>query len=120
MLDASPCSALTVNPVCFQITGMSLKKKSQECAKLMESEQWGELSRDSVGSLDRILIKPAAQGYRWAVPEFGRNRMRNFLDNLGEPVIFINEEESPGLKKGGAAKATFCATTGLWPVFFSR
>src|SRR6266700_1538117 len=41
--------------------------------------------------LDRILIKPVAQGYRWAVPEFGRNRMRNFLDNLGEPVIFIND-----------------------------
>lgn len=57
MLDASPCSALTVNPVCFQITGMSPEKKSQECAKLMEGEQWGELSRDSVGSLDRILIK---------------------------------------------------------------
>ena len=41
--------------------------------------------------MDRILIKPVAEGYRWVVPEYGRNRMRNFLDNLGEPVIFIND-----------------------------
>lgn len=41
--------------------------------------------------LDRILIKPVAEGYRWVVPEYARNRMRNFLDNLNEPVIFIND-----------------------------
>ena len=41
--------------------------------------------------LDRILIKPVAEGYRWIVPEYARNRMRNFLDNLNEPVIFIND-----------------------------
>src|SRR5215471_7153938 len=41
--------------------------------------------------LDRILIKPVAQGYRWIVPEYGRNRIRNFLDNLNEPVIFFND-----------------------------
>ena len=41
--------------------------------------------------MDRILIKPVAEGYRWVVPEYGRNRLRNFLDNLGEPVIFAND-----------------------------
>jgi phospholipid-binding lipoprotein MlaA len=41
--------------------------------------------------LDRILIKPVSQGYRTVVPEFGRNAIRHFLDNLGEPVIFAND-----------------------------
>ncbi|HZT51324.1 MAG TPA: VacJ family lipoprotein [Stellaceae bacterium] len=41
--------------------------------------------------LDRILIKPVSQGYRTVVPEFGRNAIRNFLHNLGEPVIFAND-----------------------------
>jgi len=41
--------------------------------------------------LDRVLIKPVAQGYRTVVPEFGRNAIRNFLNNLGEPVIFAND-----------------------------
>jgi phospholipid-binding lipoprotein MlaA len=41
--------------------------------------------------LDRILIKPVAQGYRTVVPEFGRDAIRHFLNNLGEPVIFAND-----------------------------
>jgi phospholipid-binding lipoprotein MlaA len=40
---------------------------------------------------DRILFRPLAVGYRWAVPEVGRNALRHFLDNLGEPVIFAND-----------------------------
>lgn len=57
IIDASPCSALTVNPVCFQIAGVSLEQKSQECQKLMESEQWSEIARESVDSWDRLLMK---------------------------------------------------------------
>jgi phospholipid-binding lipoprotein MlaA len=41
--------------------------------------------------LDRILIKPVAQGYRTVVPDFAQNAIRNFLHNLGEPVIFAND-----------------------------
>ena len=41
--------------------------------------------------LDRFLIKPVAQGYRTVLPQFSRNAMRHFLDNLGEPVIFAND-----------------------------
>lgn len=40
---------------------------------------------------DRFLIKPVAQGYQTVVPEFGRDAIRHFLDNLGEPVIFAND-----------------------------
>ena len=40
--------------------------------------------------LDRILIRPAAQTYRFVFPEFSRDAVRHFLDNLGEPVIFAN------------------------------
>lgn len=41
--------------------------------------------------LDRYLIKPVAQGYRNVFPQFSRDAMRNFLNNLGEPVIFAND-----------------------------
>jgi phospholipid-binding lipoprotein MlaA len=41
--------------------------------------------------LDRFLLKPVAQGYRTVVPDFGRTVIRNFLQNLGEPVIFAND-----------------------------
>jgi phospholipid-binding lipoprotein MlaA len=39
---------------------------------------------------DRVLFKPLAKGYRTVVPEFGRDAIRHFLDNLGEPVVFAN------------------------------
>jgi len=69
--------------------------------------------------LDRILIKPAAQGYRWAVPEFGRNRMRNFLDNLGEPVIFINDSLQGEFSRANTTAGRFLFNStfgigGLW------
>lgn len=42
-------------------------------------------------TLDRALIKPAALGYRAAIPEWGRNRIDDFLGNLNTPIIFMND-----------------------------
>jgi phospholipid-binding lipoprotein MlaA len=41
--------------------------------------------------LDTWLIKPVAQSYKFIVPQFGRNRIHDFLQNLDEPVIFAND-----------------------------
>ena len=41
--------------------------------------------------LDRYLIKPVSLGYLHIVPQFARDSIRNFLRNLGEPVIFAND-----------------------------
>jgi phospholipid-binding lipoprotein MlaA len=40
--------------------------------------------------VDRIALKPVAETYVAVVPEFGRDAIRHFLDNLGEPLIFAN------------------------------
>lgn len=40
---------------------------------------------------DRYLIKPVSLGYLHIVPQFARDTIRNFLHNLGEPVIFAND-----------------------------
>jgi phospholipid-binding lipoprotein MlaA len=41
--------------------------------------------------LDRYFIKPVAIGYETVVPQFARDHIRDFLRNLGEPVIFAND-----------------------------
>jgi phospholipid-binding lipoprotein MlaA len=41
--------------------------------------------------LDHYLIKPVSLGYLHLVPQFARDTVRNFLHNLGEPVIFAND-----------------------------
>jgi|RhiMethySRZTD1v2_1073278.scaffolds.fasta_scaffold126479_2 phospholipid-binding lipoprotein MlaA len=41
-------------------------------------------------ALDRSVIKPVATAYRDALPQFARDRIRAVLDNLREPLIFVN------------------------------
>jgi len=40
--------------------------------------------------LDKVIFEPVAHGYRFLVPEFGRDRVDNVLVNLKEPVNILN------------------------------
>jgi len=40
--------------------------------------------------LDRLLIKPIAELYRFVIPDYIRERVANILSNMGEPVVFAN------------------------------
>jgi phospholipid-binding lipoprotein MlaA len=41
-------------------------------------------------AVDRALIKPVAKGYVRAIPQAGRDSIRNFLANLHDPVVLAN------------------------------
>ncbi|MEO8345607.1 MAG: VacJ family lipoprotein [Betaproteobacteria bacterium] len=41
-------------------------------------------------AVDTAVIRPLAEGYRAVVPQFLRDRIRAFIDNLQEPRIFVN------------------------------
>ena len=61
--------------------------------------------------LDRLALEPIAKGYRAAVPEFGRNMVRNFFWNLKSPVILVNDllQGEPG--RAGETVARFMVNT---------
>lgn len=40
--------------------------------------------------LDKVLLKPIAQAYRFVVPEIGRKAISNVLQNVYEPVTMVN------------------------------
>jgi len=40
-------------------------------------------------TLDGMVVKPVTQVYRF-VPQWGRNRVSNFLDNMSAPISFTN------------------------------
>lgn len=42
-------------------------------------------------AVDKALIKPVAKGYRAVVPAYGRERVRDALNNLRSPIIFAND-----------------------------
>lgn len=40
--------------------------------------------------VDTVLIRPIAWGYKYAMPDYGEERVSSFFSNLGEPVNFLN------------------------------
>ncbi len=42
------------------------------------------------GVLDRVLLRPLANGYQQLVPKPAKTKVANFIDNLYTPVTFIN------------------------------
>ncbi len=69
--------------------------------------------------LDRVLLKPVAQAYRGVVPDFGREMVKNFLDNLRSPVILANDILQGETDRAGETGSRFLANTtvGLGGVF---
>lgn len=41
-------------------------------------------------ALDKLILKPVAQGYRYVVPEPARRGVGNFFSNLKQPLYLIN------------------------------
>ena len=39
---------------------------------------------------DKAVLKPVAEGYRWAVPEFIRTSVSNVFETLKQPAYFLN------------------------------
>ena len=61
--------------------------------------------------VDRILIKPIAKGYAWALPQGGRDALRHFLDNLHEPVVFVNTILQGRMSAAGTTGCRFLVNT---------
>jgi phospholipid-binding lipoprotein MlaA len=66
-------------------------------------------------SLDRILIKPVAKGYRNVLPQRVRDALRHFLDNFNEPVVLANCILQGRLKSAATTTGRFAinSTVGL-------
>ncbi len=62
-------------------------------------------------ALDRALIKPAAKGYREVVPEFGRDRIEDFLTNANEPMVFVNDVLQAEFSRAGETLGRFLFNT---------
>jgi phospholipid-binding lipoprotein MlaA len=61
--------------------------------------------------IDRIALKPIAQGYVFIVPEGGRDSIRHFLDNLGEPIVLANNLLQGEFKRAHDTLARFLMNT---------
>lgn len=68
---------------------------------------------------DRNVIEPIAWGYRRVTPEPVRRSVRNFLGNLGAPVVFANDLLQGERDRAGITLARFMinSTLGVFGLF---
>lgn len=69
--------------------------------------------------VDRAVFEPVAKGYRAITNEPVRGGVRNFLDNLGEPVTFANEvlQGKIGNAAGTVGRFVINTTVGIVGIF---
>jgi phospholipid-binding lipoprotein MlaA len=69
--------------------------------------------------LDHAVIRPLAMGYQAVVPKPARRGIRNVLDNLGEPLTFVNDVLQLHPKRAGTtfARFTLNSTLGVGGLF---
>jgi phospholipid-binding lipoprotein MlaA len=63
--------------------------------------------------VDGLFIEPAARLYGLTVPQPARKGIRNFLDNLGAPVIFVNDLLQGNRERAGVTLSRFMINTVL-------
>jgi phospholipid-binding lipoprotein MlaA len=57
--------------------------------------------------VDRALLKPLAKGYLKVIPGRGRNGIRNFIDNLHEPTVLVNNLLQGEFRRAATTAARF-------------
>jgi phospholipid-binding lipoprotein MlaA len=61
--------------------------------------------------VDTVLLRPAAQGYRFVMPKFGRDRVADFLANLEAPIILMNDALQGNFGLAGKTLGRFALNT---------
>lgn len=57
--------------------------------------------------VDYVLLHPAAEGYRYVVPPFGRDRIHDFLENLNTPLYLANDLLQGNFDMAGSTLSRF-------------
>ena len=58
-----------------------------------QSDPWEGFNRAMFNfndALDRAIVKPVAQGYRYVMPDIAERGVHNFFENLGDVVTMVN------------------------------
>ena len=61
--------------------------------------------------IDRAVIHPIVDGYRFVVPRFARSGIHNFLTNLSSPIHFMNQALQGDVSGAGIVAQRFAINT---------
>ena len=85
-------------------------------------DPWEKANRDMYlvgGALDVVIIRPVSVFYKHATPRPGREGVHNLVNNLGEPVTFVNQvlQLRPKRAAGTFGRFALNSTVGVGGVF---
>lgn len=99
------CTGSFAIATCVAIAGCATTSAGTSSSDDPDDDPWEPFNRkvfDFNQVLDRNVVKPVAKAYRSALPEYVRDRIRSFIDNVHEPLVFANDV----LQARGAAALT--------------
>jgi phospholipid-binding lipoprotein MlaA len=87
-------------------------------------DPWEGFNRASYGfndAVDKAVLKPIAQGYKWVLPEFARAGVTNFFENISDIGTGVNNILQGKVGTGGSDLGRFVVNSvvgifGLWDV----
>ena len=104
---------------CATLVGCSSLSEKRDRENNDPLEPMNRVVFNANDAIDTNIIRPIAEGYRAVVPQFVRDVIRAFIDNLQEPRIFVNNLLQ--LRIGDAAitfaRFSFNSTFGLAGMF---
>jgi phospholipid-binding lipoprotein MlaA len=117
----------TLTPVvlCALLAGCATMAGTRGTENNDPLEPMNRIVFDANDAIDTAIIRPLAEGYRAVVPEFVRDRIRAFVDNLQEPRIFVNNllqnrVDAAGITFGRFYVNTILGLGGLFDVATGR
>ena len=105
--------------LCLALTGCATTSGSRDRENDDPLEPMNRAVFNANDAIDTAIMKPLAEGYRDIVPQFFRDRIRAFVDNLQEPRIFVNNLLQLRINDAGFTFARFYvnSTLGLAGLF---
>lgn len=87
-----------------------------------DNDPYSEFNRDVLAfnlKVDRAVLKPVADAYVAVNPKFGRDRVSDFLSNLGSPVTLVNDilQAEPGRALDTSYRLLINTTIGVGGLF---
>ena len=110
-LPARSFLAMVVLALAAQLTGCAHVARDRDTGVYDPLEPMNRAIFSANMAVDRAVVKPVAKGYRAIFPQFVRDRLRSFVENLVEPRIFINDILQVRLNAAGMTFARFLMNT---------
>ena len=99
--------------LCAALAGCATAPGTRDSGNNDPFEPINRIVFDANDAIDTAVIKPIAEAYRAVVPQFVRDRIRAFVDNLQEPRIFANNLLQLRINDAGFTFARFYVNSTL-------